>query len=95
MRAIRWLVVTAATALLVNAGTAVAAPPDFTAAKQLCAAQGGEILSEGANLYTCRLPGRVDPDRGQRAALQLCESVYRGTFGFSSTIYQCEGIPER
>jgi hypothetical protein len=92
MRTFRWLVVGAAAALLVNAGTATAAP-DFTAAEKLCAAQGGEIISEGTNLYTCRLSRFVDLDRGDRAAVQLCESVYRGTFGFSGIIYQCENIP--
>jgi hypothetical protein len=95
MRAICWLILGAAAALLVSAGSAAAAAPDFTAAEQLCAAQGGEILSEGTNFYTCRLPRFVDPDRGDRAAVRLCESAYRGTFGFSNTIYQCEGIPER
>jgi hypothetical protein len=87
MRTIRWLVVGAAAALLVNAGTAAAAPPDFTAAEKLCTAQGGAWLGvrfeSGRIVYRCDFSGfgsgreEMDLDK-LRTARALCRAAYNG-----------------
>ena len=82
MRTIRWLVVAAAAALLVNAGTATAAPPDFWAAVKLCEAQGSvRILVSGSFLRCFFDPGGLSEPE-VRAARALCESAYNGRFFF-------------
>jgi hypothetical protein len=97
MRTLRWLVVGVAAALLVQAGTAAAAPPDFTAAEKLCAAQGGIRFESSGGVYRCYFsgfgPGREELDEDKvRIARPLCESTYNG-FLFASFIpgayYEC------
>ena len=56
MRTFRWLVVGVAAALLMHAGTAAAAPPDFWAAAKLCEAQGStRFLVRGRQRISSRL----------------------------------------
>ena len=90
MRTFSWLVVGAAAALLVNAGTAAAAPPDFWAAAQLCAAQGGDHFEPRGIAYRCifELGELSEPE--VRAARALCKSAYKGDFSFvPGSNYDC------
>jgi hypothetical protein len=95
MRKIHWLALGAAAALLVNAGSAAAAPPDFKQAERLCVRQGGIDFNQFGNLYTCRI-GRELTDRDLHVARRLCESAYKGSFvDPSPAVYGCTSIPSR
>ena len=90
MRAIRWLAVAAAAALLVNAGTAAAAPPDFWAAVQLCKAQGSTHFSVDGRFFRCFFDLGELSESEVRAARALCESAYKGDFsGNPGADYAC------
>jgi hypothetical protein len=91
MRAIRWLILGAAAALLVNAGTVAAAPPDFTAAERLCAAQGGHFSSRlDGSAYRCAFSEAMNQHE-LRTAHALC-TVYNGLLSAtlnSPASYEC------
>jgi hypothetical protein len=90
MRKLRWLVLGAAAALLVNAGSAAAAPPNFTPAEKLCAAQGG-LFSEISIVYGCLTNQPPFSERDLRVASRLCGSAYKGTFLVlaAGRVYEC------
>jgi hypothetical protein len=93
MHKIRWLVLGAVTALLVNTGTAAAAPPNFTPAEKLCAAQGGEFHGVGDVLaYECTRLDSPFNDAELRVASALCEGAYKGEFADLSVQDECNRI---
>ena len=91
MRTIRGLIVGAAVALLVHAGTATAAPPNFTAAANLCAAQGGHFSSRlDGSAYRCTFSEAMNQHE-LRTAHALC-TVYNGLLSAtlnSPASYEC------
>jgi hypothetical protein len=91
MRKIRWLVMGVAAALLVHAETAAAAPPDFTAAAKLCAAQGGQFASRlDGSAYRCSFSEAMSP-RELSTARALC-TAYNGLLSAtlsSPAHYEC------
>ena len=90
MRTFRWLVAGVAAALLMNAGTAAAAPPDFWAAAQLCKAQGSTHFSVSGRFFFCFFDLGELSEPEVRAARALCESAYNGSFsGTPGADYAC------
>jgi hypothetical protein len=96
MRKIHWLILGAAAALLVNAGSAAAAP-NLKPAEKLCATQGGLFsFNLEIDTYACLGETHVWSERELRAPRRLCESAYRGTFAFGAgggRLYECNNVP--
>ena len=86
MEAIRWFVMSAAVAVLVNSGAPASEPDPFSRAEALCDQQGG-IFTVEPESYSC--DGVAVTLRAVDRARSVCESAFNGSLFSFTQSYNC------